>query len=973
MRKAFFCFSFLLACCLSAQTPGLSLEKYTNGQDADAADNAVELEYGDPVVWDYVISNTGETLITNIFLLDDKEGFICSLTNLDIGQSDTCSKAGVATELFYSNLGFASGIPVDEDGNLLQDKPVTAEDSSHYLIPPIAVEAPDFDYYEVEEDPIRTGPSLQLEKWTNGFDSDQLPGSQILTYGEAITWTYIVTNTGDADIIDISILDDKEGFVCSINQLDIGQSDTCFLTGTATEYAYGNLGFASGTPIDESGNPAGDKPVVGEDSSHYLLLIEDFPVEDEDGSDGEPIEGPDEGPEGQTGPEEETGDVEEDGQDGEEGPTEPEVAETPETPENPETSEEENDGEEGPTEPEDNPETPQDSETPDDSETPEDSTPETPDDSETPNDQETPDDPETPLEPEDGETEETTDDSTESNDFENCLTDCPTQNECLAEGESSLVICADQCGSSAAELLFVDALYHCSIVDLGEGCFRYTPLPGMTHVMEGESLTAYFGDGDDCWAQEINISFGCDDCDNTIYADCIMPVTPTDFCPEFCNLPDGYTIVEAHTVVDCGIVILDECIRYTGLPGFMGDEVITVTACYEDQCESLEIHFSVGDCTENDPPNANDDDYVTEENQDILLDVLNNDSDPDGDDLSFCNEADDLQAENGTVTISNGQLEYDPDPNFVGNDEFTYTICDEEGNSDQATVYITIEESDGSCDLDAEYCVGPTELLEICIDWCEDDSEILNVITLFGCSISDVTDDCFSYRSLPGFIGWEEITVYGCDGNDCEIATIDVHVNADCGDAPEIEAVDDSFITDDEHNLLLDILINDDYDCANPEIEILSEPSSGLVVDVTGVLTYVPEAGFEGEVVFDYEICCSGICDQATVTISVLLDGPCDANFRVPQVFSPNSDGINDAFKVSAESCFESNFELKVFDESGLLIFEERSTENTILWNGRTSGSSSQLLGNGVYFYTISKTNSTDNRIQKSGFIQLQK
>ena len=91
----------------------------------------------------------------------------------------------------------------------------------------------------------------------------------------------------------------------------------------------------------------------------------------------------------------------------------------------------------------------------------------------------------------------------------------------------------------------------------------------------------------------------------------------------------------------------------------------------------------------NTPPVANDDSAETKYETKVTIDVLSNDSDADGDSLT-------IQAvstpSHGTASINNGAIDYTPDNNFTGTDNFTYTINDGNGATASATVTITVKE-----------------------------------------------------------------------------------------------------------------------------------------------------------------------------------------------------------------------------------------------------------------------------------------
>lgn len=98
----------------------------------------------------------------------------------------------------------------------------------------------------------------------------------------------------------------------------------------------------------------------------------------------------------------------------------------------------------------------------------------------------------------------------------------------------------------------------------------------------------------------------------------------------------------------------------------------------------------------NNEPDANNDNASTDENTAVEIEVLDNDSDPDGDPLTVTNVTD---PPNGTAAIINGgdegdpQISYTPDAGFDGQDSFTYTISDGRGGTDQAVVFVTVNDT----------------------------------------------------------------------------------------------------------------------------------------------------------------------------------------------------------------------------------------------------------------------------------------
>lgn len=109
--------------------------------------------------------------------------------------------------------------------------------------------------------------AIDIEKATNGVDADLPTGPQILV-GGTVTWTYVVTNTGDVTLNNIVVTDDQIGAIsCPLTTLPAAGTMTCMATGIAVAGQYANLATVVGTP--EFGGP----DVTDEDPSHYVGLL----------------------------------------------------------------------------------------------------------------------------------------------------------------------------------------------------------------------------------------------------------------------------------------------------------------------------------------------------------------------------------------------------------------------------------------------------------------------------------------------------------------------------------------------------------------------------------------------------------------------------------------------------------------------------------------------------------------------------
>ena len=92
--------------------------------------------------------------------------------------------------------------------------------------------------------------------------------------------------------------------------------------------------------------------------------------------------------------------------------------------------------------------------------------------------------------------------------------------------------------------------------------------------------------------------------------------------------------------------------------------------------------------TDNAPPLAVDDTAVTDEDTAVTIDILSNDSDPDGDSLSVASVT---QPAKGSAAITAGNsVTYTPSANLNGSDSFTYAASDGRGGRSTATVTVMV-------------------------------------------------------------------------------------------------------------------------------------------------------------------------------------------------------------------------------------------------------------------------------------------
>ena len=232
------------------ECPDIDIEKATNGEDADVGPGPT-LDNGDAVTWTYVIENTGNVNLSNIQVSDDILGSITNITDqgdgddiLAVGEIWTLEATGTAECGDYENIGNVTG----DSG----DTTVTDEDPSHYNVACI--------------------PRIDIEKSTNGIDADVAPGPT-LAYKSDVTWEYIVRNTGNVHLTNITVTDDQLGTVTNI--VDKGNGDDTLLPGEVWIYqANGTAECGQYANIGDVVGYYGAIPVTDDDPSHYNVDCE---------------------------------------------------------------------------------------------------------------------------------------------------------------------------------------------------------------------------------------------------------------------------------------------------------------------------------------------------------------------------------------------------------------------------------------------------------------------------------------------------------------------------------------------------------------------------------------------------------------------------------------------------------------------------------------------------------------------------
>ncbi|UCD37354.1 MAG: tandem-95 repeat protein [Fidelibacterota bacterium] len=312
-------------------------------------------------------------------------------------------------------------------------------------------------------------------------------------------------------------------------------------------------------------------------------------------------------------------------------------------------------------------------------------------------------------------------------------------------------------------------------------------------------------------------------------------------------------------------------LTYTPDADYNGPDSFTFEASDNQASDEGTVSISVG--AFNDPPVAVDDDAVTDEDTPVTVDVLANDSDPEGDALSVSGVT---QGVNGAVTLnSDGTVTYTPSADFNGTDSFGYTVSDGNGGTDDGAVMITVN-AVNDAPVAVDDAATTQEDTPITIDVLANDfdvdKDILSIqnVTQANGVVHINSDETLDYEPTPNFSGIDEFYYTVVDGNGGQAtATVIVTVGSE-NDAPV--AADDQAVTKEDTPVDIDVLANDiDYDGDPLTVTDVTQGANGAVtINTDGTVTYTPNANFNGSDSFGYTVSDgNGGSDDATVSITV--------------------------------------------------------------------------------------------------------
>jgi len=283
--------------------------------------------------------------------------------------------------------------------------------------------------------------------------------------------------------------------------------------------------------------------------------------------------------------------------------------------------------------------------------------------------------------------------------------------------------------------------------------------------------------------------------------------------------------------------------------------------------------YVVSNPAANQPPVANNDSAATQSGKSVIIPVLANDTDPDGDALKVASAT---QGGGGTVVVNaDNTLTYTAAATFSGTDSFSYSASDGRGGSDNAVVTVTVTAVNyppTAVNDSASTHAGTPVSIAILANDSDPNGDVLSMTSTGAAAYGTVVvnpDKTVTYTPVSWYVGTDSFTYAIADGKG---GTASASVTVTMTNTAAV-AVNDSAATKVGVSVIVRVLAND-YDPDRDPIYVKSVTQGGkgaVKINADNTVTYTPGTRFRGSDSFTYTIGDGhgGVC-TATVTVTRL-------------------------------------------------------------------------------------------------------
>ncbi|MHA7111340.1 Ig-like domain-containing protein, partial [Sunxiuqinia elliptica] len=330
-------------------------------------------------------------------------------------------------------------------------------------------------------------------------------------------------------------------------------------------------------------------------------------------------------------------------------------------------------------------------------------------------------------------------------------------------------------------------------------------------------------------------------------------------------------------------------------------------------CEQLIIVYAI--------PSAFDDVAITAEDTPTTIAVVANDVDCDNNiDLNTLTITSGPAHGNVNIT-SNGRINYTPDKNYAGTDFFSYRICDEDEQCDEANVTITVRSQN-------DPPVAVDDLNNTFVDTNVGGNVLTNDYDIDGNSLSVAiagnpshgsvmlnSNGDYTYSPAAGYLGEDHFSYQLRDGHGgTSTAEVFITIISDhaMSNQPPV-ANEDVYVGKMNTSIIGNVLKNDydpDGDPLTLNTNLVAQPSEGTIqINADGSFIYSPKTNYSGQISFTYQVCDDGEPLQCnTAQVILIIDRNSNDNSTV---------AVDDAFFTKVNNTLTANVVGNDYDPEG--------------------------------------------------------